>query len=210
MAKHQSKPKQPLLQFGGRSLASFVCQHCGRTFERPPSDRSFQHVYCSDACYHASRVIPLADRFWKFVQKTDSCWLWTGSLDAAGYGKIEFNGKPVKATHVAWFLETGEWPKQWVLHKYDNPPCVRFEHLREGDARDNNRDKSAKGRSNPYDRRGARNPKARLTESDVREIRALYARGNLSQREIGERFGIKQAQVSEIVRGVSWNDTNAK
>ena len=205
MAKHQSKPKQPLLQFGGRTTIAFICERCGKTFQRPPSDRTLAHVYCSNACYHASRVIPLADRFWKFVQKTDSCWLWTGAHDADGYGKIEFNGKPIKATHVAWFLETGEWPKQWLLHKCDVPGCVRFDDLIEGSPKDNNQDRSRKGRNNPYDRRGARNPRAKLTEADIAEIRRLGRLG-VRQCTIADHFGIKQPQVSEIIRRVSWRN----
>ncbi len=32
------------------------------------------------------------ERFWAFVNKTDSCWLWTGSLNSAGYGMFHFSG----------------------------------------------------------------------------------------------------------------------
>jgi hypothetical protein len=29
--------------------------------------------------------------FWKRVDKTDSCWLWTGALHSAGYGVVRIN-----------------------------------------------------------------------------------------------------------------------
>lgn len=51
-------------------------------------------------------------------------------------------------------------------------------------------------------RRGGR----KLTPADVRKIRRLWERTNLSQREIGERFGVHQVTVSSIVRGVTWTD----
>ncbi len=32
--------------------------------------------------------IPLQDRFWDKVVKTDTCWVWTGGKFELGYGKI--------------------------------------------------------------------------------------------------------------------------
>jgi len=45
---------------------------------------------------------------------------------------------------------------------------------------------------------------ARITPAEVREVKLLLAEGRLSQREIGERLGLSQQQVSKIKRGVSW------
>jgi hypothetical protein len=28
-------------------------------------------------------------RFWSHVQKTESCWLWTGATEGGGYGKVQ-------------------------------------------------------------------------------------------------------------------------
>ena len=46
----------------------------------------------------------------------------------------------------------------------------------------------------------------KLTAADVRKIRRLWERSDLSQREIGERFGVHQVTISSIVRGVTWAD----
>lgn len=51
---------------------------------------------------------------------------------------------------------------------------------------------------------GASNNAARLTEKDVLEIRAMYP--GCTQVELARRFGIKQPQVSEIIRRVSWRN----
>lgn len=48
--------------------------------------------------------------------------------------------------------------------------------------------------------------RAKLTTDDVREIRRLYVIGDYSQRELGERFGVTQAEVGNIVRGEIWKD----
>ena len=45
---------------------------------------------------------------------------------------------------------------------------------------------------------------ARITEAEAGEVRLLLAEGKLSQREIGERVGLSQQQVSKIKRGLSW------
>ena len=50
--------------------------------------------------------------------------------------------------------------------------------------------------------RGADAGQAKLSWDDIREIRALV--GSMSQRLIGERFGVSQSNVSQIVREVTW------
>lgn len=51
---------------------------------------------------------------------------------------------------------------------------------------------------------GADNPKAKLTEENVREIRRLLAEGKLSQEKIGKIYGVEQTQISVIKRGKGW------
>lgn len=89
-------------------------------------------------------LTPIADRFWPKVQKTDVCWLWIGAT-SAGYGRIG-RGR-AKDHEVSWELHNGPVPHGlWVLHKCDNPPCVRPDHLFLGTQSDNMKDAEAKGR----------------------------------------------------------------
>lgn len=53
---------------------------------------------------------------------------------------------------------------------------------------------------------GEENGRALVTESDVRKIRAIYQEGNLSQREIGEMFGLTQMTISDIIRRKTWKN----
>jgi hypothetical protein len=48
------------------------------------------------------------------------------------------------------------------------------------------------------------NPCRKLSDDDVHQIRQMGSEGVLSQREIGERFGVKQVAVGRILRGVSF------
>ena len=76
--------------------------------------------------------------------------------------------------------------------KQDN----RLENLQWGTAKENYRDSVEHGVSS----RGERHGLSKLTEDLVREIR--QAPGTI--REIGQKFGIDNSNVSRIKRGVAW------
>lgn len=106
------------------------------------------------------RSKPLAERFWEKVRKSDGCWEWTGSRNAAGYGKLSEGaaGSPrLRAHRVSWELANGPVPAGlWVLHRCDNPPCVRPDHLWLGTRLDNMQDCARKGRINTHAARAVR------------------------------------------------------
>lgn len=51
---------------------------------------------------------------------------------------------------------------------------------------------------------GSKNHQAKLTESAVREMRELYARGDVSTAALAKRFGISDAVASKVLTGQSW------
>jgi len=85
-----------------------------------------------------------------------------------------------------------------TLHRCDNPACVRPSHLFRGSKADNNYDRSAKGRYN-----GTMNPKAKLTNDQVRAIRQQREDGATLQ-VIADRYGITDANVHSIVTRKTW------
>lgn len=79
---------------------------------------------------------PPSETFFKHVQKTETCWLWTGAKNASGYGRFSIWIADTRRTrgYVAhrwlWEQERGSIPKGLVLHhKCEEPQCVNLEHL---------------------------------------------------------------------------------
>jgi hypothetical protein len=73
--------------------------------------------------------------FWSRVKigTRDDCWLWTGTMSTAGYGRLRNNGPRIYAHRVAYMLSIGEIPDGLlVLHACDNPPCCNPDHLNVG------------------------------------------------------------------------------
>lgn len=131
----------------------------------------------------------------------DKCWEWTGDRDRNGYGdfRIYRNGarKHFFTHRVAFVVANGD-TDLIVCHTCNNPACCNPRHLYTGTQDDNMSQCSDDGRIS--DQRGESNSHVKLTEDDVRAIRAD---GRL-QREIAEEYSISQNQVSCIQRGKAW------
>ncbi len=142
-------------------------------------------------------------RFWGKVEKGRGCWLWTGTKNRGGYGRVTIK-KPVTAMahRVAWELAKGPIPSGLsVLHRCDVPGCVNPKHLWLGTNADNMRDMFAKGRRPTISLKGSAHPGAKLTEEQVREIRA--AKGSRSYRELIAAYGIGRSTLYRI-----WDDAS--
>jgi len=68
-------------------------------------------------------------KFWSLVNKTDSCWLWTGRLYPAGYGAYSV-GKEERAHRISYMLVKGQISEGLELdHLCRVRNCVNPEHL---------------------------------------------------------------------------------
>lgn len=141
----------------------------------------------------------IVDRFFAKVDRSGSCWVWTGSCDWQGYGKFGVGDKNVMAHRFSWSNAHGVIPEgMLVCHKCDNPPCVNPDHLFMGSQAENVRDMIAKGRGNHP--RGENHPRARLSDKQVIKIRSSEEPG----KTIALRYGISQSLVGQIRRLAVW------
>lgn len=93
------------------------------------------------------------ERFWSLVNKEPGlgpdgdCWEWGGSK-VKGYGSFSHNSRTIQAHRFIWQLINGPIDDGFnVLHRCDNPACVRPSHLFLGTQGDNVRDCIRKGRN---------------------------------------------------------------
>jgi HNH endonuclease len=151
---------------------------------------------------------PLADRFWEKVDKNGSvvrpdlgpCWIWTGASLRSGHGVLNSgkHGSNLLAHRTAFFLKHGRWPIPNANHHCDNPPCVRWEHLYEGDQADNARDCSARGRR--VTSRGELSGKAKLSAQDAINVFCSLEYVN----DTAARYGISRGAVTHIWSRRTW------
>lgn len=155
--------------------------------------------------------ISAEERFWRKVEKTDNCWVWSGGLDTHGYGQFfNANKKIVLAHRAAYEMLVGPIPPgegfhgTCVCHHCDNRKCVRPDHLFLGSNADNMKDRDRKGRTDRTKKaKGSATGPAKLKEADAEKIWKLRHAGT-PLKTIAKQFNVSESQVSRIYRGVSW------
>ncbi len=143
----------------------------------------------------------LMERLLHYTRKAEGCWEWQGYRDPNGYGRLNVRNYPELAHRISWTLHRSELePGQQVLHHCDNPGCVNPDHLFLGDPAANVADMHAKGRARKRASHGEAHGCAKLTEVQVREIRASSG----PSRIIAEQYGVSGRQVRDIRAGRVW------
>lgn len=160
-----------------------------------------------------AREIAIAERFWAKVERRsdDECWPWTCHKNNKGYGLLSVATRKIIATHIALALAGKPRPgRLWALHNCDNPACVNPAHLRWGTRAENTNDAKIRNRFKRWDgeRIGADNPRAKLDDAAVREIRRIRSEQGLTQIEIACLFGVGPTTISNILAGRSWTHVN--
>ena len=192
---------------------SIPCQQCGKGFEVWPCRARLKPRFCGHACYAANRIGSKKKyaRVDYLIEQCNAnigdgpCLEWPFARNELGYGTLRYKGKTALANRVAYDLFIGPLtPDMLALHRCDNPPCFRPSHLFAGTNADNSQDCTEKGRHS--DNRGLRNPRRKISEDDVKVIRAEY---RFHSREHGtvalaRRFGLTSATVLAIIKRRLW------
>ena len=161
----------------------WTCPRCSVTMKRGGKPPHLKWCLTADEA---------AAHFWSKVDRTGECWLWQGAKFPFGYGHAVYRGVHSHAHRAAWTIEYGNPGGMHVLHRCDNPPCVRPKHLFLGTYADNAADKMRKGRD----------PRRLLKPDQVIEIRSLL--GTMMQTEIAERFNVRPGIISNIKLGKAY------
>lgn len=83
-------------------------------------------------------ILSLDNRFWKFVKKTETCWVWLGSLKSHGYGKFRFKGKKYSTHRISYKLFFGKISNELIIdHLCRNRACLNPLHLEEVTSKEN-------------------------------------------------------------------------
>jgi len=147
-------------------------------------------------------------RFWGHVNRAnrgiDECWPWDAGAKREGHGEFRISKDPplkVPAHRLAWIFANGDelTSADVIAHRCDNPPCCNPLHLFKTDHLGNRMDCVRKERQ----AKGEANGRARLTEDDVRTIRALSTAGHSSV-SLGQMYGVHQSTIAAIVTGKTW------
>ena len=154
------------------------------SFDRAASGEHMRFIEASLGCTSSDCLE------WPFGRSQDaypSLYISANSFSKAHrYMCLRAHGNPPTPTHEA-------------LHSCDNKRCVNPQHLRWGTKQENSQEAKDRGRY----LKGEGCPATRLTEQDVRAIRAQRAAG-LSIDAVAACFGTTRSNVSAIALRKTW------
>jgi len=171
---------------------------CGAHYARDKRAGLFLDVRRSEA--------PIEERFFRQIEKTDSCWIWKGRLVGKGYGSIGLGGKGAKqvlAHRLSYEIHKGQIPEGMVImHSCDNPRCVNPDHLEAGTQSQNIKDAFARMRKvQPLKKaKGEECGAAKLTNEIVLGIRE----SKLSLKTLAELHGVSKSAIERIRYRKTW------
>lgn len=173
------------------------CYGCGKSFNSLGAVG--RHAQLDPSCTPEMK-------FWGKVNKNGpgGCWIWMGYTHKFGHGWIGAKPQGVLAHRRGWEMTRGPIPEgMFVLHKCDVPACVNPDHLYIGDRADNSADSVARHRHSF----GTRTGTSKLTDEQVRAIRAKYRKLSPRRSNIPElmaEYDVTQGCIWGIVNGKSW------
>lgn len=129
----------------------------------------------------------------------DLCLLWPFPPASTGYGQLWHQGRVRSAHSVVMELTDRPrptYPKPQVRHLCGVALCVNPSHLMWGTCLENAADRVAHGRA----LRGRDNPASKLTDVQVREIRA----SGESARSLARKYRVSHQAILDIRHGRTW------
>ena len=130
--------------------------------------------------------------------RTDECIVWPSRLGPRTYPSISINGKLHQANGYICEAASGPRPSGMkACHSCGNRACINPRHLYWGSDQQNADDAVKHG----VKAKGEKIGSAKLTESDVRRIKADCSK---SSSQVAREFGVSPATISAIRRKKNW------
>ena len=111
---------------------------------------------------------PAIERYWLSIDFDPSgCWLWTGAIEASGYGIVSVAGRLMKAHRLSFFLHRGAIPigkepdhlcrVRRCVHPYHLEPVTHRENMMRGNSlQAHNANKAQCEHGHPFDEEDTR------------------------------------------------------
>lgn len=132
----------------------------------------------------------------------DDCLIWPFSRNAGGYGQVWCDQRVQLATRLVceWVYGKSPSERHVAAHRcgQGHTGCVSKKHLYWATQKQN----IADARRHGTIVRGEQTRSAKVSERDVKYIRQM--RGKVFQKDLAEKFGLHQSQVSLIQSGKNW------
>lgn len=131
------------------------------------------------------------------------CLIWPYARSDSGYGKVWIDDRLEVVSRIVCGHRHGPapTPRHEAAHSCGkgHEGCCNPWHLDWKTSKQNHADKLL----HDTHQRGSRHGQAKLTESDVHEIRRLIAAG-MGKTAIGKQFGVTHSVICHIETGVAW------
>lgn len=137
---------------------------------------------------------------WNIRIDENNCFLVTTHKgNAYGYPRINIGGKDVLIHRLVYKEMYGEIKGGlFIRHKCDIRMCVNPEHLIIGNHKENMKDMTDRKRQ----AKGIKNGRAKLTESEVLEIRSIYP--ELSYEKLAKKYNVSRFVTYAVVKRKTW------
>lgn len=140
----QTSPAKKICSFEGCQKKRLAKNLCSGHYQQHKAGKQLTELK-----FTGNRKITDMDRFLANTQKTNGCWIWTGTKNRKGYGQIWAKGKNVLAHRFAYQMFIASLGEGTVIdHTCRNTSCVNPNHLREASNKQNLENRNGPSKAN--------------------------------------------------------------
>lgn len=134
------------------------------------------------------------------------CWIWTGTKNNMGYGRIGIGHVGTHYVHrISYQVFVGSIPPGMNLcHSCDTPLCFNPNHLFPGNQKDNLDNMTSKGRRRSKAHFGEDHHSHKLQSEQVDAIRSEYVPRKTPRPALALKYGVCRGTIDKILGNKIW------